>query len=47
MREKSQYESDIDKLADLVKRLAGIPKTRAAQFLKETGASELFSGSCG
>ena len=45
MTEKSQYESDIDKLADLVKRLAGIPKTRAANFIKETGASEIFSGS--
>ena len=45
MKEKSQYEIDVDKLAGLVKRLAGIPKSRAAQFLKETGASELFSGS--
>ena len=45
MSVKSQYESDVDKLADLVKQLAGIPKTRAAKFIKETGASEIFSGS--
>ena len=45
LKENSQYESDVDKLAGLVKQLAGISKSRAAQFIKETGASELFSGS--
>jgi len=45
LKESSQYESDVEKLAGLVKQLAGIPKSRAARFIKETGASELFSGS--
>jgi len=45
LKEKSQYDSDVDKLAGLVKDLVGIPKSRTTKFIKETGASELFSGS--
>jgi DNA repair protein RadC len=45
LKANSQYDADVDKLAGLIKQLAGIPKTRTANFIKETGASEIFASS--
>ena len=38
----NQYAADIKRLAELVSRYTGIPKTRAAAYLEENGASRLF-----
>ena len=42
MEQDNQYAADIKRLAELVSRYTGIPKTRAAAYLEENGASRLF-----
>jgi len=42
MEQENQYEADIKRLAELLSKYTGIPKTRAAAYLEENGASRLF-----
>ena len=42
MELENQYAADIKRLAELVSRYTGIPKTRTAAYLEENGASRLF-----
>jgi len=42
MEQENQYAADIKRLAELVSRYTGIPKTRTAAYLEENGASRLF-----
>ena len=42
MGQENQYEADIKRLAELIGRYAGIPKTRTAAYLEENGVSRLF-----
>ena len=41
----NQYEADLKRLAELVSRYTGIPKTRVAAYVAENGASRLYTSS--
>ena len=42
MGQENQYKADIKRLAELIGKYTGIPKTRTAAYLEENGVSRLF-----
>jgi len=42
MGQDNQYKTDIKRLAELIGKYTGIPKSKTAAFLEENGASKLF-----
>jgi len=45
MGDGNQYGADVKRLAELLSRYTGIPKTRAAAFLRDNDVSQLSQGS--
>ena len=41
----NQYQADLKRLAELVSKYTGIPKTRVADYIAENGASRLYTSS--